>query len=592
MSTFVWETNSTLINHLRVQSSERDAHSLQLRFSAMLNAAEFRPPALPPAAILIVRRMGRELPPVRLDWRSVRPPPAWQAAASDALATLARRAVRPAHGSSESDGDCVLFLDRSELLACLASDWLDDALRSRWWWRCLFPREDLVEALLRAWAESPQYVPAALERLAKAGRAAPFLLRMQPAQVTALVKSILRVFALPDLERSVDALVFDEIETHLAEPLLDKQVLLAAGVARVCDLRREDESLGDSVDGVAPPPAFWVPEANVPELKKEHRILLIIALMTQRAPQVIRTRAFAAQVSEWAQRAAQAELPLKRFPAFLGLPPAEFPVEATLDNRAIHSSESRESHRGAMVLESNAPGSPPPVSTLHSTVEHAETVSPPATTFRSEFEDVEERAEQQLAREEGANGDEPYPATPTLEMVTPPEFCLALPFDGIEIETEFGGVFYLINQAIYLGFYGDFSTPAEPGIDLAIWDFVALAGLNLIGEVLRDDPVWKLLATLSGRSEREEPGSSFDPQLLSQLMAQMRDRLLLTLELERPDDLGAFLLRHNARVQVTDTHLEVFLSLEELPVPIRIARLDRDPGWVPAAGRHIAFHFV
>ena len=48
---------------------------------------------------------------------------------------------------------------------------------------------------------------------------------------------------------------------------------------------------------------------------------------------------------------------------------------------------------------------------------------------------------------------------------------------------------------------------------------------------------------------------------------------------------------HSARVLLTATHLDVFLTLEELPVEIRIARLDRDPGWVPAAGRYIAFHF-
>ncbi len=48
---------------------------------------------------------------------------------------------------------------------------------------------------------------------------------------------------------------------------------------------------------------------------------------------------------------------------------------------------------------------------------------------------------------------------------------------------------------------------------------------------------------------------------------------------------------HSARVRLTATHLDVFLTLEELPVEIRIARLDRDPGWVPAAGRYIAFHF-
>jgi len=35
----------------------------------------------------------------------------------------------------------------------------------------------------------------------------------------------------------------------------------------------------------------------------------------------------------------------------------------------------------------------------------------------------------------------------------------------------------------------------------------------------------------------------------------------------------------------------VRLSLTELPLEIRLAGLDRDPGWIPAAGRFLAFHF-
>ncbi|MFL6210650.1 MAG: hypothetical protein ACJ74W_17490 [Pyrinomonadaceae bacterium] len=46
-----------------------------------------------------------------------------------------------------------------------------------------------------------------------------------------------------------------------------------------------------------------------------------------------------------------------------------------------------------------------------------------------------------------------------------------------------------------------------------------------------------------------------------------------------------------ARVTLTSTHLDVSMSLGELPVAIRLAGLDRDPGWVPAAGRFVAFHF-
>ena len=35
----------------------------------------------------------------------------------------------------------------------------------------------------------------------------------------------------------------------------------------------------------------------------------------------------------------------------------------------------------------------------------------------------------------------------------------------------------------------------------------------------------------------------------------------------------------------------VRLPLAELPIAIRLAGLDRDPGWIPAAGRSVAFHF-
>jgi hypothetical protein len=44
-------------------------------------------------------------------------------------------------------------------------------------------------------------------------------------------------------------------------------------------------------------------------------------------------------------------------------------------------------------------------------------------------------------------------------------------------------------------------------------------------------------------------------------------------------------------VHVTATHVDVMLSLADLPIAIRFAGLDRNPGWIPAAGRYLAFHF-
>jgi len=58
------------------------------------------------------------------------------------------------------------------------------------------------------------------------------------------------------------------------------------------------------------------------------------------------------------------------------------------------------------------------------------------------------------------------------------------------------------------------------------------------------------------------------------------------------DAVPALLCRHDARVVWSLSSVDVHLSLTALPLAIRIAGLDRDPGWIPAAGRAIAFHFV
>ena len=81
-----------------------------------------------------------------------------------------------------------------------------------------------------------------------------------------------------------------------------------------------------------------------------------------------------------------------------------------------------------------------------------------------------------------------------------------------QIETELGGLFYLINLALFLNLYGDFTTPLQPGLSLSIWDFMTLLGQQLLGPAAKvDDPIWGFLARLAGRSEQEPPGKDFNP---------------------------------------------------------------------------------
>ena len=71
------------------------------------------------------------------------------------------------------------------------------------------------------------------------------------------------------------------------------------------------------------------------------------------------------------------------------------------------------------------------------------------------------------------------------------------------------------------------------------------------------------------------------------LLATVRERLhrALGTSEEDPSELCRLLLAQSARVLVTATRLDVFFALDEHPVQIRLSGLDRDPGWVPAAGR-------
>ena len=72
--------------------------------------------------------------------------------------------------------------------------------------------------------------------------------------------------------------------------------------------------------------------------------------------------------------------------------------------------------------------------------------------------------------------------------------------------TRLGGLFYLLDAALALELYGDFTTPLSPGIELDPWDFVALLGAHLLSEPVPEDPVWPLLAELAGRPAERPPG--------------------------------------------------------------------------------------
>jgi hypothetical protein len=127
------DADRTVIARLRLRGRVADPLLMRLRASSALAAAALAPPGLPPAAILVVRRMEDPLPG-RLAFRraTMRVPAEWEQAARARMAMLASRALRPARDAVPETAEAVLFADRSELLACLARDWVRGEV-ARWW---------------------------------------------------------------------------------------------------------------------------------------------------------------------------------------------------------------------------------------------------------------------------------------------------------------------------------------------------------------------------------------------------------------------------------------------------------------------------
>jgi hypothetical protein len=222
---------------------------------------------------------------------------------------------------------------------------------------------------------------------------------------------------------------------------------------------------------------------------------------------------------------------------------------------------------------------------------------------------------------------------------------------SITAETKYGGVFFLLPLALYLYIYSDFTSPEKPGLDLSIWDFLALISLELTNGEIEKDPLWGELASLAGRTTSQQPGFGFDPpdewrippdwlepfsevydarptlangRLITmhpagftvldaadtangscdlEVMGEPVDRLQRWVGWMAPyfrarllralgrDDAVALLCDRPAHVVLTLTHVDVTFSLDHHPIEIRMSGLDRDPGWIPAAGRYVSFHF-
>jgi len=545
--------SGTTITRLRVKSARLDPLTTQLRAARLVQVCDLQPHALPPAAILCIRTLRDPLPgKLALHHSlSVRPAPEWQRALTESLDALARNAARPFLGSVPTTAQAVVFMDRAELLACMARDWLNGDLIHHWWWKSLLREYSMTstdERVMSAWRDAPECIPAAFQLLAAQRLLIQFVQQASTETVRAWTMRVAHVFAAPTVIEVVAAIEHDKRET--------------SGAARALP--------------VMPPWSnLLAAQTEVRSLSPQRELLVGVALTIARNPIAARSNDFADQVRLWLASRQKQNATAEQHPA-----------RELETNAAFVPTQDLDQIRDARVtasqaLDVNNALSPKDVPLTLRTRDEMARAAPVAADALPQIEITRHDA-----RSSGKESKYAMEAADAIDTLL-----------GLEIiETNFGGLFYLVNAALALGLYADFSEPQRRGLDVNFWEFLARVGYHYLGDALREDALWSLLAKLTGRAkdaaEFLEP-PAIEPDWLGDVIYRLNVYVTRVLGFQDASEAEwtGLALPHHARITTSATELHLAYSLDALPIQIRLSGLDRNPGWVPAAGYVIEFHF-
>ena len=565
------------LDAVRVRSSGETGPAVRRAVVRQLEGAEIAPAGLPPSAVLIVRRLADPLPG-RLRRRAhlPRPHPAWERAARGRLEELLRTAARPGRETVPAGAAAVLFSDRAELLATLATDLVAGRHRERWWWRAVLRDRPEVAggglaALLRGELER---VPAVLTILHRRRRAVATVETLRPEQALERLHRLL-----PELGAgSRSGGPPGPSHEPPAPPGSDDALAGRHDRPRRPELGELVELTGAPTPGAAPWSTWWDDRGPRPAGREAHG-LLGVALALHRAPSRARSPAFAAAVHRWWQAGSTGSSPAPDRPGEPGGPARRWPRAAPSGGAggAGGARPARTARRDPRVSDGPG-GAPSPLPPVRST--------PPAP---------------------GGLRPADRPAEPAAETSAPTPAAAAetpAPFPDPEegVETHLAGIFYLVGVMEDLDLLARLERVLHPADPVAGWGLLALLARALLADdglppgasadaaprrPWQDDPLWAAFAALDG-GEAEAPGAaSLRPPLRAWIDGARQESARRLGEA----GLDAGMLRAPGTVFVTSTHVDVVIPIDRISLPVRIAGLDRDSGWVPGLGRVVRFHF-
>lgn len=634
---------STALRRARAADRRPADVGTRLRVERLVSHAALEPDGLPPSAILVVRSLADPLPGrVSTQAPGVRAPAEWERAVRGALGDHLRQAARPARGVLPDGAPAVLFADTAEMIAVFARDAAAGAAAGRWWWTALLRGlAGSIAPVAALWTREARHVPAALEHLAAWGQAERVLSSLPADQAARVLAAVARVFDVSALLAAPSPApppsLSGEDERRGSggwNPLVSILTIAGAPVDRA-----------DPTTPMTPPwERVMAPETVSRALAPEARALMGASLALHRAPLVARSTAFATAFARW-RAAASAESATT--------PEALRPSSSTIsrpepvgDRRSIGDRGAGDEARRPASTES--PSTDPsdegearkPVFPLIERLFRpdeaatASTSDPPVRTASTSGERV--RSESTFG--DSGHKDAVVSRNDGVEAGFEVEEAAFGEWRGPTVETAetysgLCGVFYLVNAVRSLGFFRALDRHFGVPPVIGGWGWVELLARALLGPravAAADDPLWRVLAELDGRAPEVPAGTGFLapsidtlPDDWARILASAGDRQpgsVAPLGIRPSPDLQRFLdlvvpfvrlrleaalraagagdealetalLRRVGLVQVTRSHVDVRMALDQVSLPARLAGLDATPGWVPELARVVTIHF-
>lgn len=152
---------------------------------------------------------------------------------------------------------------------------------------------------------------------------------------------------------------------------------------------------------------------------------------------------------------------------------------------------------------------------------------------------------------------------------------------GRVFESEFAGLFFVLGALQSLGWIPDFTRPLDRGLGIDPLEYLARLGAHRFGKRFQRDPLCEWLASqFPSKRIEDAPGR----------LAELESRIGLALDM-RPRAALHFLCHRRATILARESRIDVFHRLDDHPLEIRMAGLDRDPGWIPGTCLDFRFHF-